>query len=286
VIRRSPSVTRQSFTIMPNVTLNDNRMSWEAKGMLAYLISKPDNWVIMVNHLVKESPKAKKEKVLAILSELESLGYITNNGQRINDEKGQFSHVERVVHEVAMGSEIIIIPDETVGRFTVNGSAVNGSTVNGEVPHLVSTELKQVLNEVSTEDSSFTSPEKSGDGHTPEPVKSKQAKKEKPYSAEFEEVWRLYPRKINKGKAQENFIARIRSGETVERLMQATKNYASNRQGEPEMYTLHGATFFGSSLRYQDFLDTGAGISETVAPVPNKAGNALTAIENFMKRHL
>lgn len=284
MIRRSPSVTRQSFTIMPNITLTDTRLSWEAKGMLAYLISKPDNWVIMVNHLVKESPKAGRQKVLRILDELEALGYITNNGQYIDSENGHFSHTERVVHEVAIGTEIHIIPDGTVDGFTVNGGTVNGFTVNGKPAHLVSTEVKQVLNIENTENSSFASPEKSGDGHTSGEGVVKKAPKEKPYQAEFAQVWNLYPRKIGKGKAHDNFIARIRAGETLERLLEATRNYAATRIGQPETYTLHGATFFGSSLRYQDFLATGAGMSETTAPTTQRPSETMTAIDNFLKR--
>jgi hypothetical protein len=253
---------------MPNVTLNDNRLSWEAKGMLAYLISKPDNWVIMVNHLVKESPKAKKEKVLVILRELEDLGYITNNGQRINDEKGQFSHVERVVHEVVVGSEIRIIPDETVDGFTVNGAAVNGSTVNGKVPHLVSTEEKQVLNKESTEVSKSSSPEKSGDGVSP-----------KPFWDEFLQLWEIYPRKTAREEAYKQVVARLRSGVPVKTLMEATQNYALTRNGEPQQFTLHGATFYSATKRYEDFLDTGAGMSETVQP---KMSGAFSAIERFL----
>jgi len=284
VIRRSPSVTRQSFTIMPNVTLNDARLSWEAKGMLAYLISKPDNWVIMVNHLVKESPKAGRQKVLRILDELETLGYITNNGQYIDSENGHFSHTERVVHEVAIGTEIHIIPDGTVDGFTVNGGTVNGFTVSGKPAHLVSTEVKQVLNKVNTEISNFASPEKSGDGHTSGEGVVKKASQEKPYAFEFAQVWAIYPRKIGRGKAHDNFIARIRAGETMERLLEATRNYASTRLGQPEIYTLHGSTFFGSSLRYQDFLDTGAGMSENNNPTTQRPSDTMTAIDNFLKR--
>ena len=276
LIRRSPSVTRQSFTIMPNVSLNDTRLSWEAKGMLAYLISKPDHWEIIVGQLVKESPNAKKRKVLVILKELESLGYITNNGQIVY-ENGDFGHTERIVHEVA----ISIIPDGGVVPSSVHARSVDAASVHAEAHHIVSTDVKQVLLEVSTDSSNFASPEKSGDGHETE-KKSPKAKKPKPtYTNEFEEVWENYPRKVAKNKAYENFVTRMRTGASFSELLEATQNYAATRRGEPEAYTLHGSTFFGSSLRYKDFLYDGEGLAEANRPRRTKT---FSDIEEFLMR--
>lgn len=144
MIRRSPSPIRDNFTILPNETIEDSRLSWEARGLLTYLLSKPDHWQVIVGHLATESPKAKKEKVLSILKELELAGYVTNNGQFMSED-GKWTHTDRVVHEVC------ISPDGTVGRFTVHGNSVNGSTVDGEVPHLVSTDSKQELIKARTD---------------------------------------------------------------------------------------------------------------------------------------
>lgn len=166
MIRRSPSQTRQSFTIMPNATLNDSRLSWEAKGMLAYLISKPDHWQVRVSHLVKESPNAKKRRVLTILDELETLGYITNNGQRFT-EAGDFSYVERIVHEIS------VVPS------SVHANSVHAPSVHAKAHHIVSTDLEQVLIEVNTDRSNLSSPENSGDSGASEPPT------QEPLSADF-----------------------------------------------------------------------------------------------------
>lgn len=267
MIRRSPSVTRQSYTIVPNVTLNDINLSWEAKGMLAYLISKPDNWVIMVNHLVKESPNAKKEKVLAILNELETNGYITNNGQRINSEKGRFSHTERIVHEVSIHKT----SGQTVGGFTVNGETVNGSTVNGEVPHLVSTEDKQLLNKASTENKNDSS----------SAVKTADGQAEKPFSSEFQQLWAIYPRKVGRKMAYDRVVARLRAGTPFSELLESTQNYAALRVGEEASFTMHPATFYGPNLRYEDYLDNGEAIRENEAPKPSRI---FSAINEFLSR--
>lgn len=279
MIRRSPSITRKSYTIVPNLTLNDTRLSWEAKGMLAYLISKPDHWTIIVNQLVKESASAKKRKVLVILKELEDLGYITNNGQHVKDN-GDFSHTERIVHEIAI-TKTAKSKEVGVVRSSVHATSADAASVHAEPHHLVSTDSKQVLIEAITDRSNFTSPEKSGDGLKGE-TKSPKSKKPTPtYSAEFEQVWEIYPRKLGKKQAYEKFVARIRAGVSFGDLLEATKNYASARQGEPEQYTLHGSTFFGASLRYKDYLTDGEGTQEARTP---KRSGAFSAIEQFLQR--
>ena len=35
----------EPFTIIPNEILNSNKISWKAKGILCYLLSKPNNWI-------------------------------------------------------------------------------------------------------------------------------------------------------------------------------------------------------------------------------------------------
>ena len=75
------------------------------------------------------------------------------------------------------------------------------------------------------------------------------------YSEDFESVWAIYPRRINKGGAFRSFQTTMRRGATVEQLLTATRNYAAERIGKDESYTLHGATFFGPNERWRDFLN-------------------------------
>jgi hypothetical protein len=97
VIRRAPSETRATFTIIPNVTINDTRLSWEALGLLTFLLSKPDNWIISPAHLVKQR-FAGKHRVYKMLKELEDAGYIRTEDVRSG---GKFAGVERVLYDVS-----------------------------------------------------------------------------------------------------------------------------------------------------------------------------------------
>lgn len=54
--------------------LADPRLSWKAKGILAYLVGHPDNWVVQVDDLVKKSTTGR-DAVYAALKELKENGY-------------------------------------------------------------------------------------------------------------------------------------------------------------------------------------------------------------------
>ena len=74
------------------------------------------------------------------------------------------------------------------------------------------------------------------------------------YSKEFEELWKIYPRRINKGGSYKAYKSSIRKGAKHEDLSLATRNYASDRIGQDDKFTMHGATFFGPQERWKDYL--------------------------------
>lgn len=75
---------RRSFTIVENVTIDDNRLTWEALGMLVWFLRKPNGWEIQLTNLVN-TERAGKDKILRILSELEEAGYVTRDRVRLEN---------------------------------------------------------------------------------------------------------------------------------------------------------------------------------------------------------
>ena len=65
----------ERYTITDNEIINDSAMTWEARGLLIYLLSKPNNWHMRLEDLVKHSPAGIKV-VRRIVKELEILRYI------------------------------------------------------------------------------------------------------------------------------------------------------------------------------------------------------------------
>ena len=39
------------FTVVPNEPVNDERLSFEALGLLTYLLSRPDHWTVNLEQL-------------------------------------------------------------------------------------------------------------------------------------------------------------------------------------------------------------------------------------------
>ena len=55
--------------------INDNKLSWGASGLLTYLIGRPEDWNISLNHLATVKNKDKKDKTRGYLNELREFGY-------------------------------------------------------------------------------------------------------------------------------------------------------------------------------------------------------------------
>jgi hypothetical protein len=77
--------------------LNDKRISFRAKGLHAYLLSKPDSWVVHISQLEKESPREGRDAIASALKELEIAEYITRH--KIRNDRGQLIGWETEVFE-------------------------------------------------------------------------------------------------------------------------------------------------------------------------------------------
>ncbi len=76
------------FTQVPNYIIDkDKRLSWKAKGLYLYLVSRPDGWDYYVQDIINRS-KDGKDAVKSGLKELEEYGYLKR--EKVQNEKGQF----------------------------------------------------------------------------------------------------------------------------------------------------------------------------------------------------
>ena len=71
----------------------DSRISWAAKGLMGYLLSKPDGWTVRFYDLVNHGPQ-KRGALQRVLKELEQYGYM--HRERIRNEAGRFEYVTEV----------------------------------------------------------------------------------------------------------------------------------------------------------------------------------------------
>ena len=86
---------RQNFVVLDKAFLQDIRLSWKSKGLLAYLLSLPDDWRISARELVKHASDGK-DTLYNALRELGSFGYILRESIRVS---GRFQGVNYVVFE-------------------------------------------------------------------------------------------------------------------------------------------------------------------------------------------
>lgn len=91
---------RERFVVIDKTGLNDPSLSFKAKGLLAYLLAKPDDWTINYRQLEKVGPDGKAS-VLAGLKELETMRYLRR--QKMNTAQG--FQWEQVLYETPMGGK-------------------------------------------------------------------------------------------------------------------------------------------------------------------------------------
>jgi hypothetical protein len=78
------------FTTLPNQLLQDQRLTWEERGMLCDLLSRPDNFDVNVSGLAVLG-KRSRDKIYSLLKNPVALGYIEKEEPR--SERGAFDGV-------------------------------------------------------------------------------------------------------------------------------------------------------------------------------------------------
>jgi hypothetical protein len=84
------------YVMVSRSVSEDSRLSWEARGVLTYLLGKPDNWQVRVTNLVNAGP-GSRERMMRILRELEDNGYLER--RKFHDDSGRWVW-ESVIYEV------------------------------------------------------------------------------------------------------------------------------------------------------------------------------------------
>lgn len=113
-----------NFAQIHNAALADGRLSFKARGILAYLLSRPPKWSTSAERLAKSGIDGERA-VKSGLKELETFGYLTRT-RRHNPENGQWIHEQMVTDEPVGakrtdGNEPDGPPVDTTGAFCTGG---------------------------------------------------------------------------------------------------------------------------------------------------------------------
>ena len=85
-MRKLPKIRKQyqkGFTTLDNTPLNDESVSWKAKGLFAYLWSKPDDWDYRVTEVARHATDGIGSTSTGV-NELEQAGYLKRKQKNKN----------------------------------------------------------------------------------------------------------------------------------------------------------------------------------------------------------
>lgn len=214
------------YAQIPNATLRDDRLSFEARGVLAMILSLPDDWSINVAWICKQSPSAGRDKVTRILKELQDFGYMVKRFKQ--GEDGKMAGVDWDVH---------CLPVQLENRTPENPLSGKPDTTKKEL--YKERELKTLGS--------------SGDKPAETPAKPKNE-----YTPEFEAIWKEKPNRAGsnpKKSAFKAYKARLKENATPEEMLAGLQRYKKHLEEQQKMNTpfvMRMATFLGPDEHFKE----------------------------------
>ena len=211
-----------NFVIIDKAFLLNEEISLKAKGLLALLLSYPDNWQFYKAEIVQHTTD-KENSLNSGLKELIENGYIVRKQRK--DENGKFEGYEYHVYEKPS---------------TEKPSTEKPSTEKPLLLNNKNTKNKNTKNKNTKNKNTKTTP-------SPELV------------SEFKEWYSKYPHPRNEQQTMKNYI-NTRKTYSAEQLMTALNNYLAEieEQHTDKRYIKYSTNFVGQEKAFVDYLDTPA----------------------------
>ena len=221
----------ENYTTVHNGFIKRKDLSWKAKGIMTYLLSLPDDWVVNLDE-IKRNASDGESSFRSGWKELKDAGYVSKRSIRDEVTK-KILKWETIIKE---------IPDEkknhNVGNHNVESHQVGNHQVDNR--ELLSTK------ELST-NKPITNIQKehqpSDDGQST--------------SERFEVLWKEYPKKQGKKKALTYYKRAIKNGVTDEVIMQGIedyKKYLDSEKNKGWLSPMDGSRWFNEE-RWNDEYD-------------------------------
>ncbi|TVM03120.1 MAG: hypothetical protein CV087_06845 [Candidatus Brocadia sp. WS118] len=236
----------RNFTQIDNEFLTNPDLSIKAKGLLALMLSKPNNFRFCDTGLVKES-KDGLESVKSALRELTNAGHVLK--VRVKDESGKFIRWETLVFETPelrqnWKTHHSIDPDVKIPSIQ--------DTQNMETPPSGKSAANNTdFNNTDEKNTSKGLFEKAG--KTPEKsLRNRIRAEHSEYLETFEYYWNQYPNPEGKKSAAYSWNRTIRTEEDVQRFDKVFNNYLNRLRIEEWRNAMTGKNFFHIWQDYED----------------------------------
>lgn len=118
----------KNYTVMSNYHLVDKTLSLKAKGLMSYMLSRPDNWDFTEMGLVA-CLKENRSAVRSTLKELEEHGYLVRRQERSSN--GKYGSASYDLYEKPLSEN----------RTSENKTSENRTQINTEVTNSANTNL-------------------------------------------------------------------------------------------------------------------------------------------------
>lgn len=116
-IIRAPRDSSNPYFMARRLTAQDSRLSFEARGVLMYLLSKHDDWQIQLGDLMREGA-CGRDRIKRIIRELEKYGYLRRNQPQ--DDLGKFAQSEYWLYEAPLTENPLTVNPSTDQPLTEN----------------------------------------------------------------------------------------------------------------------------------------------------------------------
>jgi hypothetical protein len=168
----------KNYTVLDNTCLRDKSISWKARGIMAYLLSLPEDWEIHFSEVEKHATDGR-DALMSGVKELKKHGYIVVTKERKKDgtfDKFRYNIIENPAHP------------QTDFPYTDKPEVVKPIMDN---PQLLNTDINQLLNIQNTDDNS-DSENRTAEKKSKPKKNSKQSLREREPENDYEKVEKAY----------------------------------------------------------------------------------------------
>ncbi len=146
-----------NFAVIPNAVADDDRLSFEARGLLCYLLAKPHDWQVSIAN-IRKAGNIGRDKAYKLIKELKEAGYVEYHETR--DASGRVVESSYTVYDCAVPATLPLpenteavhpVPEKPEAGVPVPENPVTGSAASGKPARITKDPESQKLNSTKTD---------------------------------------------------------------------------------------------------------------------------------------